>query len=446
MAATAANRRPSIPVAPRDWQGAIWAAVAAFGCYFCVYGFRKPFTAGGFAQSSLGGLDFKTVLVICQVAGYTLSKFLGVRVIAELDPRRRIALLAALVLVAELGLLGLALIPFPWGAAGLVLNGLALGLVFGLVLGLLEGRQSTEALTAGLCTSFILADGVAKSVGTWLLTQGVPERWMPAAAGGLFLAPLALFVAMLARVPPPDAADCAARSERSPMDRATRWSFLRRYARLLAPLTLLYLLVTVVRSVRADFAPEIWRSLGEAAPPALFTRTELWVALGVLLANGAAVLIRDNRRAFVLSLATCGVGVALLGCATLGRDRWGLSPVQSMVLLGLGLYLPYVALHTTLFERLLGMTRERGNIGFLMYVVDSVGYLGYVAVMLLRNLSARPWDWLAVLEQSALVTSGVGLLCIAACALALPRDRHTTTEPRLAAAPEGQSAPEVPPR
>jgi hypothetical protein len=117
-----------------------------------------------------------------------------------------------------------------------------------------------------------------------------------------------------------------------------------------------------------------------------------------------------------------------------------------MVLLGLGLYLPYVALHTTLFERLLGMTRERGNIGFLMYVVDSVGYLGYVAVMLLRNLSARPWDWLAVLEQSALVTSGVGLLCIAACALALPRDRHTTTEPRLAAAPEGQSAPKVPHR
>ncbi|MFM8285388.1 MAG: DUF5690 family protein, partial [Planctomycetaceae bacterium] len=251
-----------------------------------------------------------------------------------------------------------------------------------------------------------------------------------------FLAPLSLFVAMLARVPPPDAADCAARRERVPMDRATSWSFLRRYARLLVPLALLYLLVTVVRSVRADFAPEIWRSLGEATPPTLFTRTELWVALGVLLANGAAVLIGDNRRAFVLSLATCGVGVALLGCATLGRERWGLSPLVYLVLVGLGLYLPYVALHTTLFERLLGMTRERGNIGFLMYVVDSVGYLGYVAVMLLRNLAARPWDWLAVLERAALVTSAVGLLCVAACALALPKVRQPPAPPGVSPDPE----------
>ena len=52
-----------------------------------------------------------------------------------------------------------------------------------------------------------------------------------------------------------------------------------------------------------------------------------------------------------------------------------------MVLMGLGLYLPYVAIHTTVFERLIAMTRERGNLGFLMYLADAVGYLGYAVVM-----------------------------------------------------------------
>ena len=33
-------------------------------------------------------------------------------------------------------------------------------LVFGLVLGFLEGRRMTEAFVAGLCASFILADGI----------------------------------------------------------------------------------------------------------------------------------------------------------------------------------------------------------------------------------------------------------------------------------------------
>ena len=52
-----------------------------------------------------------------------------------------------------------------------------------------------------------------------------------------------------------------------------------------------------------------------------------------------------------------------------------------MVLLGTGLYLPYTAIHTTVFERLIAMTRDRGNLGFLMSVADSAGYLGYVLLV-----------------------------------------------------------------
>lgn len=59
------------------------------------------------------------------------------------------------------------------------------------------------------------------------------------------------------------------------------------------------------------------------------------------------------------------------------RDGW-LEPIPFMVMIGLGLYIPYVAVHTTIFELAIAMTRDRGNIGYLIYLADAFGYLGYV--------------------------------------------------------------------
>ncbi len=149
-----------------------------------MYAFRKPFTAASFSGEPSWGIGEKTLLVTAQVLGYTLAKILGIRVIAETPASRRAAGILVLIGSAELALLLFGVSPRPIRPLWLFLNGLSLGMVFGLVLGFLEGRRLTEALTAGLCASFILADGVTKSVGTWLLDdQGVPERWMPARGG-----------------------------------------------------------------------------------------------------------------------------------------------------------------------------------------------------------------------------------------------------------------------
>ena len=86
-----------------------------------------------------------------------------------------------------------------------------------------------------------------------------------------------------------------------------------------------------------------------------------------------------------------------------------------MVLIGLGFYLPYVAIHTTVFERLLAMTRDRGNIGFLMYVADSIGYLGYVIVMLARNASHREADFLGLLTGACWLAVGLSTICLVLC-------------------------------
>ncbi|MGD9648534.1 MAG: DUF5690 family protein [Pirellulales bacterium] len=368
----------------------VWSLVAAFGTYFCMYGFRKPFTAASFDDAEmLWGQSFKVVLVTSQVLGYTISKFWGIKVIAEMPPHRRAVGILVLIGLAEGALALFGMVPRPWNAICLFLNGLPLGMVFGLVIGFLEGRRLTEALNAGLCASFVLADGVAKSAGAWLLEQGVQEDWMPAVAGLMFAAPLAIGVAMLSRIPAPSLADIAARSPRMPLSRFERWSLLRRYALGLSPIILMYLAITIVRSVRADFAPELWRVLGQDTEPSIYTWSETLVALGVMLINGTVVLVHDNRKAFVCSLTICGFGAMLSSLALVGQHAGWMNGFAFMVLIGLGTYLPYVAVHTTIFERILAMTRARGNLGFLMQVADATGYLGYVAVMLGRN-------WLAV--------------------------------------------------
>ncbi|WP_369517287.1 DUF5690 family protein, partial [Escherichia coli] len=177
----------------------------------------------------LFGADYKVWLVVAQVLGYMCSKFIGVRVIGELRAERRASLLLGLIGISWLALLGFALVPAPWNIPFLFLNGLPLGMVWGLVFSYLEGRRTTEAMGAILASSFIMASGVVKSVGKWLLLQGVSEFWMPFLCGLLFLPLLLVSVRMLERIPAPDAADLRERSPRLPMDRTQRRAFVRRF-------------------------------------------------------------------------------------------------------------------------------------------------------------------------------------------------------------------------
>lgn len=403
----------------RPWFLTVWCVLAAFGAYASMYGFRKPFTAAGF-----GGAEAKAWLVTAQVFGYMFSKFIGIKVIAEMTAARRARVFLTLIAVAEAALLLFALTPGPFHAAWLFVNGLALGMVFGLVLGFVEGRRLTELFVAGLCASFILADGFTKSVGSMLLQSGIPELWMPGVAGLLFALPLLVFVWMLQQIPAPTDQDEAARSRRSPMTHRERLAMVRRHGFGLFGIVLAYLLITILRSIRADFAPEIWAGLGLGNQPAVFTQSELWVTLAVVIANGTLVLVRDNRRAFLGGLGWCATGLVLALLALAGHRAGFLTPFAFMVLLGVGMYVPYVAVHTTIFERLIALTRERGNIGYLMYLADAIGYLGYVGVMLSRGAFPAKEDFLSFFLPLADWLLGAALVAVAGACFYYARHVH----------------------
>jgi len=90
-----------------------------------------------------------------------------------------------------------------------------------------------------------------------------------------------------------------------------------------------------------------------------------------------------------------------------------IDPFTFMVLIGLGLYMPYVAIHTTVLERFIALTRERGNLGYLMSLVDSAGYLGYVVVLLVRKLVKLEGNILNFFIAACLISGAISLLSIA---------------------------------
>ncbi|MBX3422046.1 MAG: hypothetical protein KF752_10885 [Pirellulaceae bacterium] len=373
-----------------DWRGLLLAAAAAFFTYFCMYAFRKPFTAATLDQTTWGGLGLKSVLVVSQLLGYMLSKFIGIRVVSELPAHRRALGILLLIGIAELALIGFAVLPTSGKIVMMFINGLPLGMVFGLVLGYLEGRRQTEALSAALCASFIVSSGVVKSIGAWIIQDyGISEFVMPALVGLLFTPPLLLSVWLLQKTPPPDQDDQRLRGRRHVMTRRERGEFVRAYLPGLGLLAYVYAVLTMVRTLRDDFAVEIWRDMGVNHTPSIFATTEILVAVVVIVANSLMIWLRSNLAALRVAVGLMTMAFSLtIGAVWLLRHSM-VTPLAFMITCGVGLYVPYVAFHTCVFERLIAALKKPANLGFLMYLIDSIGYLGYAALIVWKT-SAEP--------------------------------------------------------
>lgn len=408
-----------------SWPVLIAGGLAAFGAYFAMYAFRKPFAAATYEHVAGWdfALDYKTALLIAQVIGYAASKFIGIRVIAEFGRQGRALAILGLIGASWLALILFALLPPPWTILCLFLNGLPLGMIWGLVFSYVEGRRTSELLGSMLCASFILSSGVVKSVAVMLMQAGIAERWMPAATGLVFVPLLLVSLWILERLPPPDARDIAERTERVPMHRADRAAFLRGHGTALALLVAGYILLTAIRDFRDSFAAEIWRALGFGGVASVFSASELPVAAISLAGLGALMLVRDNRRALLAMHALVVAGAALLGLSTLAFQSGWLSPLAWMILTGAGLYLAYTPFNAMLFDRMVAAIGRAGNAGFLIYIADASGYAGSVALLLYRSLAEPKMDWLRFYIGCAYAAAAAVALFTIASAIHFARSR-----------------------
>jgi hypothetical protein len=393
---------------------ALYGGLMAFGAYFAMYGFRRPFTVASFADVAPVLVEYKIALVIAQVFGYALSKVAGIKLVSEMPPQRRAIAILVLIAAAELCLILFALIPAPFNIACLFVNGLSLGMIWGLVFGFLEGRRVSEVLGAMLCASFIVSSGAVKSVGASVMLSGwANEYWMPALTGLLFAPLLIVCVAGLAVMPPPNREDERLRVARAPMDGAARRAMLSAFAPGLIGLVVIYVGLTALRDFRDNFAVEIWTGLGFGNNAEIFTLSELPVAVIVLVTLALLMFIRDNCRAFMANLVLVAVGLALAGLSSLAFKAHLIGPVAWMIALGAGLYMGYTPFNALLFDRFIAASGKTGTAGFLIYVADACGYLSSVALLVVYNFLGVKISWVEFLVFISYTAGLVGLVLVA---------------------------------
>ena len=207
------------------------ASVAVFITYLSMYAFRKPFTAAQFQNKFLWGVDYKILLIIAQLIGYTISKYFGIKIVSELSASKRTISLISLMAFSWISLLFFAIVPFPYNLAFMFLNGLPLGMIWGVVFSYIEGRRDTEILGASMASSFIVSSGIVKGVGNYVITVwGISEMWMPFVTALLFLPILFIGIFLLHSLAAPTEEDKNLRTERSPMNKAERAHFLNQFA------------------------------------------------------------------------------------------------------------------------------------------------------------------------------------------------------------------------
>jgi Family of unknown function (DUF5690) len=105
-----------------------------------------------------------------------------------------------------------------------------------------------------------------------------------------------------------------------------------------------------------------------------------------------------------------GIGFLLAGIATLLFIRGNLPPFYWMTLVGLGLYMGYIPFNCVLFERMIATFKYAGNVGFLIYLADSYGYLGSVAVILSKSVFHIQLSWTRFYSYGVMALSVVGVL------------------------------------
>ncbi|WP_372368304.1 DUF5690 family protein [Candidatus Uabimicrobium sp. HlEnr_7] len=395
-----------------------YAIIAAFMTYFCMYGFRKPFTVATYEGLSLWGIDFKIVLIISQLIGYALSKCLGVKFVSEMKAKYRAWGLILMISWAEAALLLFAVVDDPVvRTIAIFLNGIPLGMVWGLVFGFLEGRQTSELLGAGLSCSYIIASGAVKTVGALWLNHGISQFWMPFVTGACFFPIFLLSIWALSLMPDPTPKDQEARTKRVPMNSSQRREFIKMFFPGLLFLTILYFFLTAYRGVRDDFAAEIWLGLGYGSEPLIFTKAEAPIPFVVMFFLALLYLVKNNRIGLFVTHYIMLAGTLLIGISTLLFDAQIIDGSVWMILVGLGLYLAYVPYGCVLFDRLIAAFGVTATAVFMIYLTDSVGYIGTIAINLYKNFWHGEMSMLSFFRLFSYVTSVFCSLCFAASLL-----------------------------
>ena len=357
------------------------------------------------------GVDFKNLLVISQVLGYTASKFFGVKFISELKNVGRGKLIMILVLISLLPLLIFPFAPTPLNILCLFVNGFPLGMTWGIIFSFAEGRRGTDFIGAAMGASIIVSSGFAKSVGKWLqLYFHITDMWLPFCTGLLFIIPIIILVYLLEQIPEPTPEEIEFKTKRLPMSNKERIHFFKTFMPGIISFIFIYLVLTLFRDLRDNFAADIWSNLGYSNNANVFTNSELPIAIIVLTIIASMILIKNNSLVFLITQYMIIIGFIIVLLSSFLFQYHLLNGFYWMLLVGLGLYIAYTPFNSIMFDRMIATFKLKGNVGFLIYLMDSFGYLASVIVISIKGASHITMNWAEFYAKGVLYCAMIGLL------------------------------------
>ena len=378
-----------------------YAGGAALLSYSLVYALRKPFTAATFDGMELFGMDYKVATSIIQIFGYMVSKFIGIKLISELKREGRLKFILVSIGVAELSLVLFGCLPRPFNVLALFFNGLSLGCMWGVLFGL----------------SIAVSSGTAKSIGLFVVDiLNVSEFWMPALIGAVALPLLAGLGYILDHLPKPTAEDKALRVERVTLDRQQRWELFRNFAPVLTLLFFANLFLTVLQDVKEDFLVKIIDVNAAGLSSWVFAKVDGVVTLIILAVFATLALVKSHIKVLSTLLTLVIAGAVTLSFVAFNYDSLQLSPLVWLFIQSLCLYFSYLSFQTIFFDRFIACFRIRGNVGFFIAMVDSIGYTGTVLVLVFKECFNPNLDWLEFYNTMA---GTVGIVCCTAFTVSL---------------------------
>ncbi len=383
-----------------------WAGATVLLSYSLVYMLRKPFTAGVYENLDFFGIDYKVAVTTIQIIGYLIAKFVGIKLISELKREQRFKFFAVSVILAELSLIGFAVIPQPYNAAIMLFNGMSLGCMWGVIFSFIEGRRVTDVLASILSVSIVFSSGMAKSVGIYLMNDlGIDQFWMPALVGGVALPLLFLTAYSLMKLPHPNAKDTAERCKRKAIDGAERKSIFKKYMWIMILILGANFLIVTLRDLKEDFLVNIIDMKGQSSW--LFAKVDTIVTLIILFLFAATTYIRKNIYSLIAILTLVVIANITMAYISLNHESLNISTITWLFMQSLPLYIAYLAFQSVFFDRFIACFRVQGNVGYFIALIDFIGYLGTVTVLIIKEIIGKEFNWF---ETYNILSAGVGII------------------------------------
>ena len=127
------------------------------------------------------------------------------------------------------------------------------------------------------------------------------------------------------------------------------------------------------------------KELGFGNQIGIFTKTEIPIAIVVLVLMASMRWVRNSEKAFNIIQGLLLLGAIIIGTATVLYQTNVLSPIYWLIAVGFGAYIAYSMCNSLYFERMLASFKHAGTVGFLITLADYYAYFGSIGVLFYKN-------------------------------------------------------------